>query len=75
MPVVTWIVVLVLFSADQAFAYVDPATGGVLTTAALGILAAISLGAKTVFYKIRKFFRRLWGNEENSKSQKNSMNE
>ena len=71
MRVLKLTLVLVMFFAEPAFAYVDPGTGGVLTTALLGILAAISLGAKTFFYKIRNFFIGVLGIKKNRKSKEN----
>ena len=50
-----FIVAAILFAAmsGQAFAYLDPGSGSVLTTAIVGFFAAIAYTFRKYFYKIK----------------------
>ena len=61
MKVIYFTILSILSLSSSAYAYVDPATGGALTTALLGIIAALALGAKTIYYRIVNFLRMILG--------------
>ena len=44
--------------AAPALAYLDPATGSMIVSAILGILATIGLAVKTYWYKLKSVFKR-----------------
>lgn len=54
------VVVLVVVSAmaSPAYAYLDPATGSMLLSALIGLVAAIALGLKMFWYRVRGLLRR-----------------
>ena len=58
---------LMIFFPANAYAYVDPGSGGVIVTTVLGFIAAISYTFRKYFYKIR---RSIFGDkkEENNRS-------
>ena len=48
--------VVLLFFATPAFAYIDPASGSAIISAIVGILAAVSMTIKTYWYKLKNLF-------------------
>ncbi|PYM19030.1 MAG: hypothetical protein DMD81_04490 [Candidatus Rokuibacteriota bacterium] len=51
------VVVACLSVASPAFAYLDPGTGSMLISAALGVAAAVALALKMFWYRLIGFFR------------------
>jgi len=51
------VVVACLSVASPAFAYLDPGTGSMLISAALGVAAAVALALKMFWYRLTGFFR------------------
>ena len=51
------VVVACLSVASPAFAYLDPGTGSMLISAALGVAAAVALALKMFWYRLSGFFR------------------
>ncbi len=49
-------ILLVFAMTGNAFAYIDPVTGSVVTTAILGFFAAIAYTFRKYFYRIKDFF-------------------
>ena len=50
------VTVSLLAMTNSAFAYLDPGTGSVVTTAILGFFAAIAYTARKYIYKIKDLF-------------------
>jgi hypothetical protein len=44
--------------ASPSLAYLDPGTGSMIVSAIVGLIATVTLAAKTWWYRIRRFFRR-----------------
>lgn len=53
-------ITLVTFS-PAALAYLDPATGSMIISAIVGIVATIGLALKTFWYRLRALARRVFG--------------
>lgn len=51
-------IIIYLFSASAAHAYVDPGSGSVIVTTVLGLLAAVSYTFRKYFYKLKGFISR-----------------
>jgi hypothetical protein len=49
--------ILILVSADSAFAYLDPGTGSMLLQVILGGVAAVGVAVKLYWHKIRVALR------------------
>lgn len=49
-------VLLTFAMTSNAFAYIDPGTGSVVTTAILGFFAAIAYTFRKYFYRMKDFF-------------------
>ena len=47
-----------LATARPAYAYLDPSTASMITSAVIGLLATASLAFKTFFYRIKGFFNK-----------------
>jgi hypothetical protein len=47
------VVVLITFSGEPAYAYLDPGTGSMLLQVILGGIAAVAVAIKLFWYKIR----------------------
>lgn len=45
-------------ASTSSYAYIDPGTGSMLTTAILGIFAAIGFTCRKYFYRLKRIFRR-----------------
>ena len=52
------LVVALLGYAPSSAAYLDPGTGSMILSAIVGLIATVTLAAKTWWYRIRRFFRR-----------------
>ena len=58
-PAAALVLVLALLGyAPPSFAYLDPGTGSMIVSAIVGLIATVTLAAKTWWYRIRRFFRR-----------------
>ena len=58
-PATALLMLLALLSyAPPSFAYLDPGTGSMIVSAIVGLIATVTLAAKTWWYRIRRFFRR-----------------
>ena len=44
--------------APEAWAYLDPSTGGMILSAIVGMFATAALAVKTYWYKLKGLFRR-----------------
>ncbi|MCU0608655.1 MAG: hypothetical protein MUF22_02660 [Chitinispirillaceae bacterium] len=49
---------LAAFAGGIAFCYLDPSTGSMIISAIVGVIAAVALAFKTVWYTITKPFRK-----------------
>ena len=49
-----------LSSTLNAFAYIDPGTGGIIIQAIIGAIAAVSIFFSNLKYKIKTFFKRIF---------------
>ena len=54
---------VLLATAPDLFAYLDPSTGSMIISAIVGIFASIALAVKTYWYKLKGFFRRTGGSK------------
>ena len=54
---ITLVLVACLSVASPADAYLDPGTGSMLVSAALGVAAAVALAVKMYWYRLIAFFR------------------
>ena len=54
---ITLVLVACLSIASPAYAYLDPGTGSMLVSAALGVAAAVALAVKMFWYRLTAFFR------------------
>ena len=58
-PATALVLILALLGyAPPSFAYLDPGTGSMIVSAIVGLIATVTLAAKTWWYRIRRFFRR-----------------
>ena len=51
------VLVACLSIASPAYAYLDPGTGSMLVSAAVGVAAAVALAVKMFWYRLIAFFR------------------
>lgn len=56
-----------LLLSNSAYAYIDPGTGSVVTTAIIGFIAAVGYSARKFLYRLTDLFRskKPLGEEEN----------
>ena len=54
--------------APEAWAYLDPSTGGMILSAIVGMFATAALAVKTYWYKLKGMFRRQGGEGEKKES-------
>jgi hypothetical protein len=55
--VLSWLLVSLATVAPDAWAYLDPSTGGMILSAIIGMFATAALALKTFWYRIRNIFR------------------
>ena len=58
---------LLIFSANTAYAYLDPATGSMIVQAVIAAVAAISVSIGIFWSRLRSFFGRLLGRKNDRK--------
>ena len=65
--------VVMLFWANTAHAYIDPASGSAIMSAIIGFFVAVSLAVKTYWFKLKSLFtRRTVSREDTSQDQNTS---
>ncbi len=50
--------ILLLTTAQQAHAYIDPGSGSIAMTAILGFIAAIAYTSRKYFYRLKNLFKK-----------------
>ena len=61
---------LLAFTAQPAFAYIDPGSGSAIMSVIIGFFVAIGVLIKTFWYKIKNFFGFTKAKKTNSKKNK-----
>ena len=65
---------LLMFSANTAYAYLDPATGSMIVQAVIAAVVAISVSIGIFWSRLRSFFSRLFGRKNNRKENDTNNN-
>jgi len=64
--------ILLITTSSSAYAYLDPGSGSMLLSILVGVVVSVWFYSKSIFYKIRGFFRK--NPSENSIDNKENEN-